>query len=55
MVFIVPTSPADRGSIKTLLQQCLTAQGQAVTAYEAKIDDSVARLYSLSDREVVMA
>ncbi|GAB4376993.1 MAG: hypothetical protein Kow00121_25270 [Elainellaceae cyanobacterium] len=37
--------------IETLLQQCLTAQGQAIAAYEAEIDDIVARLYGLTDAE----
>jgi len=33
------------------LQPCLTAQGQAVTAYEAEIDAIVARLYGLTDAD----
>lgn len=52
LVSIPPASPADRASLETLVQQCLTAQGQAVTAYEAKIDDIVARLYGLTDAEL---
>ncbi|ATS18947.1 hypothetical protein BRW62_09560 [Parathermosynechococcus lividus PCC 6715] len=46
-----PASPADRASIATLVQQCLTAQGQAVAPYEAEIDDIVARLYGLTEAE----
>jgi hypothetical protein len=48
---IPPASPADKTRIETLVQQCLTAQGQAVVATEAEIDTIVARLYSLTDAE----
>ncbi|WP_448571020.1 Eco57I restriction-modification methylase domain-containing protein [Trichothermofontia sp.] len=48
---IPPASPADKARIETLVQQCLTAQGQAVTAAEAEIDEIVARLYGLTDAE----
>lgn len=37
--------------IETLVQQCLTAQGKNVAAYEAEIDDIVAHLYGLTDAE----
>jgi len=37
--------------IKTLVQQYLTVQGQAVAAYEAQIEAIVARLYGLTDAE----
>ena len=40
--------------IKPLLQQCLTAQGQAVAQWEAEIDDIVAHLYGLTDAERVI-
>ena len=49
---IPPASPADKGRIETLVQQCLTAQGQAVAATEAEIDDIVAHLYGLTDAEL---
>jgi len=48
---IPPASAADKARIETLVQQCLTAQGQSVTTYEAEIDDMVARLYGLTDAE----
>jgi len=48
---IPPASAADKARIETLVQQCLTAQGQAVAAAEAEIDAIVARLYSLTDAE----
>lgn len=36
---------------KSLVQQCLTAQGQNVAPYEAEIDAIVARLYGLTEVE----
>ena len=51
---IPPASPADKARIETLVQQCLTAQGQAVAATEAEIDDIVARLYGLTDAELAI-
>ena len=36
---------------KSLVQQCLTAQGQAVAAAEAEIGAIVARLYGLTEAE----
>lgn len=48
---IPPASERDKARIETLVQQCLTAQGQAVAAYEAEIDAIVARLYGLTDSE----
>ena len=48
---IPPASPADKARIETLVQQCLTAQGQAVAATEAEIDDIVTRLYGLTEAE----
>ena len=51
---IPSASLADKARIETLVQQCLTAQGQAVAAYEAEIDDIVARLYSLTDAELAI-
>lgn len=38
--------------MKAHVQQCLTAQGQAVTAYEAEIGNIFARLYSLTNAEL---
>jgi hypothetical protein len=52
LVSISPDSPADRASIETLVQQCLTAQGQDVAAYEAEIDAIVAHLYGLIDADL---
>ncbi len=49
---IPPASPTDKARIETLVQQCLTAQGQAVTAAEAEIDEIVARLYGLTEVEL---
>ena len=37
--------------IETLVQQCFTAQGQAIAAYEAEIGAIVARLYGLTDAD----
>ena len=51
LVSTSPISPADKTCIETLVQQCLTAQGQAVAATEAEIDDIVARIYGLTDAE----
>jgi hypothetical protein len=51
---IPPASAADKTRIETLVQQCLTAQGQSVAAYEAEIDDIVARLYSLTDADLAI-
>ncbi len=48
---IPPASPADKTRIETLVQQCLSAQGQAVAAYEAEIDEIVAHLYGLTDAD----
>lgn len=48
---IPPALPADKARIETLVQRCLTAQGQAIAATEAEIDDIVARLYNLTDAE----
>lgn len=48
---ILSVSPADKARIETLVQQCLTAQGQVVAAYETEIDDIVFRLYGLTDAE----
>jgi hypothetical protein len=48
---IPPASPADKARIEALVQQCLDAQGQNVAAYEAEIDDIVARLYGLTEAE----
>jgi len=48
---IPPASPADKAHIETLVQQCLTAQRQAVAATEAEIDNIVARLYGLTEAE----
>lgn len=48
---IPSTLPVDKARIETLVQQCLTAQRQAVASYEAEIDAIVARLYSLTDAE----
>jgi hypothetical protein len=48
---IPPASPADKARIATLVQQCLDSQGKNVTAYEAEIDDIVARLYGLTEAE----
>ena len=36
---------------KSLVQQCLAAQGKAVAPYEAEIDDIVVHLYGLIDVE----
>ncbi len=47
-----PASLADKARIETPVQQCLTAQGQAVAATEAEIDAIVAYLYSLTDAEL---
>ena len=44
-------SEQDKTRIETLVQQCLTAQGKAVAAYEAEIDEIVAHLYGLTDAE----
>lgn len=52
LVSIASTSPTDKARIETLVQQCLTAQGQAVAATEAEIDDIVAHLYGLTDAEL---
>jgi len=38
LVSTSPISPTDKARIKTLVQPCLTAQGQAVAATEAEID-----------------
>lgn len=38
--------------IETLIQQCLTAQGQAVAPYEAEIDAICDRLYGLTDADL---
>lgn len=51
-IHIPPASPADKARIETLVQQCLTAQGQDVAATEAEIDDIVAHLYGLTDAEL---
>lgn len=51
LVSISPIPLADKARIATLVQQCLTAQGQAVAPYEAEIDDIVAHLYGLTDAE----
>ncbi|ATS18944.1 hypothetical protein BRW62_09545 [Parathermosynechococcus lividus PCC 6715] len=48
---IPPASPADKTRIEALVQQCIDAQGKNVTAYEAEIDDIVARLYGLTEAE----
>jgi len=45
------TSPADKGRIEALVQQCLIAQGQAIAPYEAEIGAIVARLYGLTAAE----
>jgi hypothetical protein len=42
--------PADKARIETLVQQYLTAQGQAAT--EAEVEAIVAHLYSLTDAEL---
>ncbi|MCH9056647.1 Eco57I restriction-modification methylase domain-containing protein [Synechococcus sp. PCC 6716] len=44
-------SPTDKSRIEALVQQCLAAQGKDVAAYEAEIDDIVARLYGLTEAE----
>ena len=49
---LLPKLPADKACSETLVQHCLTAQGQAVAPYEAEIDDIVARLCSLTDAEL---
>ena len=50
---IPQASPADRATIAALVQQCLDAQGkgQGILAWEAEINERVARLYGLSDAE----
>ena len=50
-ISIPPASPADKARIEALVQQCIDAQGKNVTAYEAEIDDIVARLYGLTEAE----
>ena len=54
LVSTSPISPTDKARIKTLVQPCLTAQGQAVAATEAEIDAIVARLYGLTEAEVAI-
>lgn len=51
LVSISPIPLADKARIETLVQQCLTAQGQAIAPYEAEIDAIIARLYGLTDTE----
>ena len=49
---IIPSaSPANKARIKTLVQQCLDAQGKNVAPYEAEIEAIVARLYGLTEGE----
>jgi hypothetical protein len=46
-----PASPADKARIEALVQQCLTAQGQAIAAAEAEIEAIAPRLYGLTEAE----
>jgi len=52
-----PAAPAARQAIAQLAQQCVDAQGQGaqVAAWEAEIDERVARLFGLTAAEVALA
>jgi hypothetical protein len=48
---VLSFSRISQARIETLVQQCPSAQGQAVATYEAEIDTIVARLYGLTEAE----
>ncbi|WP_448571016.1 hypothetical protein [Trichothermofontia sp.] len=51
MIHKSPSHPPTAPASPPLVQQYLTTQGQAVTAYKADIDDSIACLHGLSNRD----